>query len=290
MLLNSVEFYITNVCNLACDGCNRFNNYQFKGWQRWADYQDIYARWAQELRIRNYIGILGGEPLLNPDYLEWLDGIRGLWPNVQINTVTNAYRLNQVRGLYDRLQSDRLLRLKIGIHNKSSKQLIFSNIRKFLTGPLNYDVDHSNHYQEKIHITDANGVKILVEYNWWFHQGSLQRNPQSGEFTLYESDQDLAHKNCSMKTCHTFHRGRLYKCGVAALLPEFDQQYPITLSPERRAIMLSYPGLDIDQTTEEKYQFVQELSNPIAQCQFCPETYQGQQIAALEKKVLFRQL
>lgn len=35
--LDYMEFYITNVCNLTCTGCNRFNNYKFKGFQRWTE-------------------------------------------------------------------------------------------------------------------------------------------------------------------------------------------------------------------------------------------------------------
>ena len=35
--LDYCEFYITNVCNLSCNGCNRFNNYKFRGFQRWED-------------------------------------------------------------------------------------------------------------------------------------------------------------------------------------------------------------------------------------------------------------
>ena len=39
--LNYAEFYITNVCNLNCTECNRFNNYHFSGHQRWDDYSDV---------------------------------------------------------------------------------------------------------------------------------------------------------------------------------------------------------------------------------------------------------
>ena len=34
----NIEFYITNVCNIACPQCNRFNNWNFKGHQIWKDY------------------------------------------------------------------------------------------------------------------------------------------------------------------------------------------------------------------------------------------------------------
>ena len=50
-VLDKVEFYITNVCNLNCDQCNRFNDYKFAGWQRWSDYEAIHQRWAELVDI-----------------------------------------------------------------------------------------------------------------------------------------------------------------------------------------------------------------------------------------------
>ena len=130
-----VEFYITNVCNLSCNGCNRFNNYKFKGFQRWADYQEEYTRWSKELQFGS-IGILGGEPLLNADFMLWLRGIRQLWPNTFIKVVTNGYYLNKVAGLYDNINSDRNTELWVGIHNKLHKKTILNNIEQFLVGPV----------------------------------------------------------------------------------------------------------------------------------------------------------
>ena len=74
-----VEFYIINVCNLACAGCNRFNDYNFTGYQRWSDYASVYQQWAEQVDVGS-IGILGGEPLLNPTFMDWVQGINQLWP------------------------------------------------------------------------------------------------------------------------------------------------------------------------------------------------------------------
>ena len=81
--LDKVEFYITNVCNLNCNHCNRFNNYNFTGWQRWSDYQADYEQWGKYLDIKHKV-ILGGEPLLNPDIIKWIQGIHKIWGPVQL--------------------------------------------------------------------------------------------------------------------------------------------------------------------------------------------------------------
>lgn len=280
--LQYCEFYITNVCNLACNGCNRFNNYKFRGFQRWNDYKDVYAEWAKELELAS-IGILGGEPLLNVDFKLWAEGIRKLWPSAFIKVITNGFYLNDIDGLYDLVRTNRI-QLEIGIHNKMHKEELMEKIKNFLVGPLEYKFDSSNPYQVYMFITDANKLQVKVEHNWWFHQGALI--PQDGQFTLHQSDVEAAHNICHMKTCHHFIKGKLYKCGVVALLPEFAEQHVINLTTEDRELMTGYRPLEINDSQTTKQEFVNNIKNSIPQCKFCPTQYNGDQIWAKQKKDL----
>lgn len=283
-----LEFYITNVCNLTCQGCNRFNNYKFSGFQRWADYKEVYARWAKELTI-NTISILGGEPLLNPDFMQWFRGVKELWADSMLGVVTNGYRLNKVDGLYEFvLEHKENIQLSIGIHNKLHKQLIVNNVKSFLKEPIQFDFNNDNIYQEYMWVTDANGVKLKIEYNWWFHQGALIKDTDAMKFTLHQSDVKKAHDICHSKTCHHFMNGKLYKCGAVALFPEFAKQYEIVLSPEDQELMIGYQPMTIDHTDQQKQEFLNNLPNAIPQCRFCPEEYRGKQIFAEEKKAVFQ--
>ena len=277
------EFYIINVCNLACPGCNRFNDYNFTGYQRWADYADVYREWAQEVDIGS-IGILGGEPLLNPTFLDWVQGVNQLWPGRKIRIITNGFRLDRHPNLYPILQQHRNIELWVGIHNKQHKQEIVQRVRDFLSGATTTEFNTDNPYQQYMIITDSRGVRVKIEYNWWFHQGAIVQT-ETGR-TLHQSNVEKAHDICHMKTCHHFIRGALYKCGVAAVLPEFDQQHPLELSAEDRELMLSYRPLQISDSDEVKRQFVSKLDQPIDQCRFCPEQYRGDQIFALQKRDL----
>ena len=131
--LNYAEFYITNVCNFNCTNCNRFNNYQFTGQQKWEDYADVYKQWSRLITLRN-ICILGGEPTLNPTFLEWVDGIATLWPDANIKITSNGTRLNSVKGFYDTLATyNGRVSLELGLHNESRKEDITRDCKQFLS-------------------------------------------------------------------------------------------------------------------------------------------------------------
>ena len=60
--MQNLEFYITNVCNLTCDKCRSFNNYDFKGHYEFD--REKMLQWSKRLTI-DVIAILGGEPTLH---------------------------------------------------------------------------------------------------------------------------------------------------------------------------------------------------------------------------------
>jgi len=135
--INYAEFYITNVCNFNCDGCNRFNNLNFSGRQHWQDYQDVYAAWSRVLDIERYT-VLGGEPMTSPDYLDWLSGINMLWPQAQGVLLTNGHYLRpNNRELYQLLAgSHGRLSLEIGLHNVNRATAMLDTVSQWLQGDI----------------------------------------------------------------------------------------------------------------------------------------------------------
>jgi organic radical activating enzyme len=126
--LDYAEFYITHVCNYNCDHCNRLNNYRFSGHQNWKDYESIYTEWADRLELKR-IGILGGEPTLNPTFFEWIKGISTLWPTTPIRIITNGTRLQFIwKDLYSILKQYRNIQLAVTAHSRNN----FANIVKFI--------------------------------------------------------------------------------------------------------------------------------------------------------------
>lgn len=276
-----VEFYITNVCNLTCQRCNRFNDYNFKGWQRWSDYEKIYEQWADKVEI-DQIVILGGEPLLNPSINDWVLGLNRLWfKNVQI--LSNGTRLNSTPGLYKTINRQAVEHgpknwIGISLHNRNELDWYLNEVRSFLRGKTEFREDKTrlNEYGNSwtdgadYWFRDQNGVKVLLYWSDSFFNSAVHPG-DNGKLTLYNNDPFKAHQVCGFARFKNYHfiKGKLYKCGPAALFPEFDQQHNLDLSDEDRELVNSYRPLTVDELDSRGYQFLSTIDDVIPQCKFC---------------------
>lgn len=287
ILIDRLEFYITNVCNLTCNGCNRYNNYKFSGWQSWEEAEPILTEWAKKIEIKHPV-ILGGEPLLNPDIVKWITGLRRLWPEYSgVQVQSNGTRIDRVRGLFDALDPRDGNWIGISIHNPDDREEIFQRIRNFLGN----DVDET---QEKTHPIGSDFQFIhrqsKTHVHAWMSNKFVQSNitlQPDGRYTLYNSNPTAAHENCTFRRFKNYHmiRGKVYKCGPAALMPEFDLQYNFDISDDDRKLLLSYQPLAVDEFDSKGQDFFNNIDNEIPQCKFCPENYDYKPItfSALKK-------
>ena len=101
---------------------------------------------------------------------------------------------------------------------------------------------------------------------------NIVRN-QQGRYTVLRSDPVKAHDICSFRQWKNYHwiRGRIYKCGPVALMPEFDQQFDLDITDEERSILNSYQALDVADWSVRGKEFLDHIDDPIPQCRFCPE-------------------
>lgn len=270
---SKIEFYITNVCNLNCQDCNRFNNYSFSGWQRWSDYEPVYKKWSQYIDI-DHIVLLGGEPLLNPSIVDWMYGLNDIFKkNVQV--LSNGTRINYVKGLYEALRTNGNW-LGISWHNPNTIDEFDQEVRKFLKGNIvKVDQDHpSNIFGAPMMWMDSNGVKIPLWVQYEFYSSAIKPTP-AGRLTLHNSDPVKAHNSCGFAKFKNYHfiHGKLYKCGPVALFPEFDKQHQFDISAEDRDLLNSYRPLTVDEYPEHGADFLAALDEPLAQCKFCPEMF-----------------
>ena len=234
--LPMVEFYITNVCNLTCRGCNRFNNYKFKGHQYWDDHASAIERWSQRLDIE-HVWILGGEPTLNPDLKKWANNLRRLWPLSKISIQTNG---TQFKPDADAYYDDYKVGWGVALHDKST-------------------ADDIKIFWHKAGIFEA----------FDFHQATIIEEDQ--HFVVHNSDPTQAFNCCDMKHDHTIFNGKLYKCPAMSGLKEFQSQFDLRLSVEQQTLLDAYTPLDATCSDAELERFLKDRDSPIPQCSFCPQ-------------------
>ena len=284
---HKVDFYITNVCNLTCDDCNRFNNLDFRGWQKWSDYADIYAEWSKKVQLKA-ITIMGGEPFLNPTLADWVQGLNQLF-GIEVQILTNGTRFRFAQDLYPTLlyanpKNNALNHIGVSMHVPSEFETLDADIRDFLKGPIIVKPKGENHWNSDWYYQDANGVVVNVYVQDRFGSNALTIN-QAGQKTLHNSDPSVAHSKCTFAQFKAYHfiRGKLYKCGPVALLPEFDQQHSLALPEVDRQLLNSYQPLSVDNFDSYHQEFFAKLDDPIPQCKFCPERSHQKMIYPVRK-------
>lgn len=274
IVIDKLEFYITNVCNLTCSGCNRYNNYKFAGFDNFDDYEEILTKWAEKIDIIKPV-ILGGEPLLNPSINQWVEGIRRLWPRHYSPQIqSNGTRIDLVKDLYETCQRNQAW-IGISLHSLDDREIIFNRIRNFLKAPIVETQDPDSPAGSTYQFTDVNNCKVHVWISDHFTQSNIIESA-NGEFRLYNSDPNKAHENCGFVKWKNYHfiAGEIHKCGPAPLMKQFDRQYPFNISDEDRKLIYNYQGLSIDDFDSRGKDFLQTIDNPLPQCKFCPESYE----------------
>jgi hypothetical protein len=121
-------------------------------------------------------------------------------------------------------------------------------------------------------VVDKNGVIVCMYLANAFQTSAVQLT-NTGRFIVHDNDPVRSHQQCGFVKfkCYHFVRGKIYKCGPAALFPEFDEQNQFDISDSDRQIMNSYRPLTLDNFELYKDDWVESLNHPIPQCKFCPD-------------------
>ena len=61
----------------------------YTGYIKWEDTKRQLENWLKVIELDDF-GIIGGEPLLNPEIREWIVGVRSLMPDAQLRFTTNG--------------------------------------------------------------------------------------------------------------------------------------------------------------------------------------------------------
>ena len=253
-----LETMITQVCNLACLGCTNYSDLKHTGYVSWQQGSEWIQRWLTRIDIPDF-GIMGGEPLINPECRDWLIGVRRLLPHSQIRFTTNGLLLDRHWDLLDLMHDLGNVSFKITVHVNDDKiQHIVDRI--FST----YDWQPVNEFGIDRWIT-GNRFRFHVKRPQTFvktYRGTYH------DMRPWNSDPVEAFENCCQQTCPLLHHGLIYKCSTAGLLEQIVRDQ----SSHNIEHWLPYfdSGLPVNCDEQDLLRFIGNFGRPQAQCGLCP--------------------
>lgn len=257
-VLPFLEIVLTQVCNLSCAGCSTYSDYNHRGYANWPQTKAWLEQWLERIDIED-IGFMGGEPLVNPQVMTWLDGARKLLPTSRIRFPTNGLLLGKHWDVVEWLYQDGNAVLKITNHTDGAVLDIIDRLRS------TYQWQPITEYGIDRWITNT-GLRLQINRPEKFTQTFR------GTYATMEpwySNPESAYANCHQKTCPMLWKGRIYKCSTSALTKEAWSAHG---SPNADAWTEYFNNatngsIGLDDDVEE---FIENFGRSHAICQQCP--------------------
>lgn len=231
-----IEVNINKNCNLKCKGCDHFAPIAEADTLELDVFERDMKRLADVMagHIHRII-LLGGEPLLNKNLLDYVKIARGCIPRTELFIATNGTLIGKMSEEFWH------------VLKKSNAGLL---VTKY---PVKLD------YESLRSLAEKKGIL-------WEYLGSSE----SGR-TLWHFPLDLSGSQDAMDSfihcananaCHTLERGRLYTCSIAPNIQAFNNFYgknvPLTVDD----------GIDIHMAHNAK-EILEFLAKPINFCRYC---------------------
>ena len=233
--LDLVEFHIVEHCNLKCKSCVHFSPLAKEEFLDLKIFEKDIKQMAKLSKANiNRINIFGGEPLLNPNVLQYLQIARKNFKNSQIALVTNAILLPK--------QNDNFW-----------KTLNANNITISITKyPINLP------YEEIFLIAKKNSVKIEFfsadkKNNQWHFPLDLEgKQSKIYNFSVCQE----ANK------CTNIYKGKLYICPIASNIHHFANHFNKNIKLTENDYIDIYKTDDIED-------ILLFISKPSPFCKYC---------------------
>ncbi len=232
--LDSIEFHVSDSCNLNCTNCGHFSNLAEKHTCDVETFRKDLKRFIEIMgeKLKGVI-LIGGEPLLNPDIRKFITSARELFPTGNLLMFTNGILLNTMPENFWKTCSECKLDIIVSAY------------------PIEIHIEEisakAKEYGVKISFADRH------EDNWLYWYLDLQGTHDiTKNFIL-----------CSQaNNCHQIRNGRLYPCSVAAYVDYFNKKFNTNL------VLSDEDSLDLSQsvTAQDVLNF---LSRPVPFCRYC---------------------
>ena len=257
-VLPFLETMITQVCNLACAGCTNYSDLSHKGYVTWKDGKEQLEKWLEIVDIPDF-GIMGGEPLINPQVDEWLIGVRDLMPNAQIRFTTNGLLMHKHTDIIKLMHELGNVVFKITVHTPDD-EILKSTIDDIFN---NFQWTEVTEYGIKRWKT-SNNLRLQINYPTQFLK-TFKGNYNN--MLPFDSIPSESFNDCIQQTCPLLYNGKIYKCSTAGLLKDTLDFNNIENEAWKKHID---NGISTTDDINNIKRFVENFGKPNALCRQCP--------------------
>jgi organic radical activating enzyme len=134
-------------------------------------------------------------------------------------------------------------------------------------------------------LIDKNGVEVKLDWSQTFVPSAIKVINNKQMKVKYDSDPVTAHENCYFKSCHQINKGKLYKCPLVSVLPDFLDQFTVDITDIDRTLANTYVPLSGTDDDTKILNFLENINQPISQCKFCPIKYNKHNFVGTDKKI-----
>lgn len=258
MRLEFLEIMVIRTCNLSCQGCTTFSDLKYQGYTTWEQGRAWLEPWLDRITLEG-VGVMGGEPLINPEIRSWLVGLRELMPDTQIRFVTNGLLLDRHWDIVDLLQQlgNTVLKISQHVSTPELENTIQRIYKSYTWTPVEeYGIKRwqgANNTRFQI----ARPTQFLKTFRNDYNHMAPHNNPPKEAFDI-----------CVQKRCPLLYQGKIYKCGTVALTPELLDRFGRPNWDQWQPYLVE--GLRHDCAEAELQKFVDNFGKPNSLCRQCP--------------------
>jgi hypothetical protein len=244
-----LQVHVAHACNLACDNCSHYSNFGHKGILSLETVDGWLSQWSPRLQPMTFC-LLGGEPTINPQLVEFIRMSRRHFPRSRLQLTTNGSFLDRHPDLPKVMQEVGNIHMDVSIHHGSWQW-------GTLIGPTMQLVDAW---------VRTYGIQVRIRES--FKNWRLQYQGQGADMQPFEDGNPQASYDiCPAKECPQLFEGAIWKCPPLAYLPMQNEKYRLS---EKWAPYLAYEPLQPGCSDEELEAFFRKGVEPV--CSMCPAT------------------
>lgn len=276
MYLEHIDIYINNLCSKTCEGCVVYSNFAFTGHYDFQTSESYFKKWNEIVNI-DEINILGGEPFLHPDLLNWITGIKNIFKNTKSFVITTGLGIKQLRENLDKIK--KILEIgyhvDINVHDKNEFEETIQFVEKSILEHLSttrtkQNIDNQMYLNteslEPILYNKKNKTIVSITPAWVFMNNNVRAYSDKKVY-FYKSNAQTAFDNCPFKPNCAFLDGILYKCPSLVTLKNFSKQ----IQCDEQELIDTIETVSPFDPIEKISSYIESFKYPVKQCSMCPE-------------------